>query len=1433
MFPLQSVNKLQRRESGIWCLGDSCAFSYSEGEEAENYLRDCFLEARDLGCNSISLQGKIKDWSSEYHLSPTRANLLRALELESMDQVLELGCGCGSMTRYLGEQTMSVDAVEGSPVRAELAGLRCRDLENVQIVCANFNELQLPDKQYDAVFLIGVLEYGSKFFLKQKTDQESVVAILEKARASLRPGGVVVVAIENRLGLKYWLGAGEDHYCRPGIGLFGYPMDEGIRTYDKREWETLLARVDLGHHRFLYPFPDYKLPRVILADSFIENDPHSHSLLYRVSARDYCSDWQPEDDEFLYYKGLRQSGYLGEFANSFLLLISESSSRLNALAPFDFIHFSSERRKLGFRTVTRKSIGLDKVEKRKITSERDDNESGEISQHITSRSRYIQGPLLSTLWIESLYKNDEGCSFYKQLADYYQILSEQFALQKDHGDLLDLLPSNIVVDEDNNYRIIDAEWRYKGSLTAEFVFFRALLWFVHHNKKSCAESRFLGNLQTVGEVVTAGFESLSIPLQEHLLTFFKREEKIHAAVVFSEKQIDIQVLWEMSLQVSIQEAVPVAVGEDFAPDLEPQSFVPKNIPGKFYSFLKRYGKSIKKYLTSKDYRCIHRSGLFDARHYLSIVPGLNPFYTDPLIHYLEVGRQAGLSPCLLFDPDYYQEEYQDSIPGFEKQNGFLHYIEEGWKKGFNPSLLFSTSSYLEAYPDVVEKGQNPLSHYLNRGCWEGKNPNLLFDSAYYLRENRDVALEKINPLAHYFFYGNIENRSPYPLFDMEYYLEDNPVVEKEWAVPVMHYVQYGAYADRSPNRFFDPKFYRQTYPEADQPGIKLFLHYVNEGSNKGYRPNRLFDPEYYAQTYPDFREAFSLPLEHYQKIGVRMGNYPCREVAELERKPVISIITPVYNTDELLLRKCIHSVLFQAYPHWELCFADDGSTEPHVRKILEEYGEKDQRIKIQFLEQNQGISGASNAAAALATGEYIGFLDHDDELTLDALYEVARTINRHDPDTIYSDEDLVNRESRYLHTFYKPDYNRELLFSHNYITHFFVTKKAVFKQTSGFFSQYNGAQDFDLALKLTEKSKKIVHIPKVLYHWRAFEGSTSLDHSGKEYADEAGRLALSAMIARRTLAAEAEKTEQKYYYRIKRTLIGQPLVTIVVYSLDNEREVAVYIRQLFEKCTYPQVEIVTLISDQETAGTNSDLVEMADGEFRSRLRVRTYSGKISEAAWKNRAAALARGEHIVFLDGDVDIQSPQWIESLLEYSQQDDIGVTGGAVDMPRIEELSSGVLPDLTNQNCSYYASFLQTASVHLNGRHCPQNVFAVMDSLFMVQRKLFGETGGFDEKETPHCFHGLDLCLRLRQKGLENVFTPYCRAKSSGKIIRLRSSHLEQEQAELEKKKFQEKWRDILIPGDPYYNRGVLLENEIPIPQFQAWYSGIEPTRSETNVE
>ena len=534
---------------------------------------------------------------------------------------------------------------------------------------------------------------------------------------------------------------------------------------------------------------------------------------------------------------------------------------------------------------------------------------------------------------------------------------------------------------------------------------------------------------------------------------------------------------------------------------------------------------------------------------------------------------------------------------------------------------------VEVFSRMSRLGRFFLSHQ-NFQNYQDVSQTDLFDSSFYLKEYKDLNyFFKKFPLIHYMVFGWREGRRPNAFFDLSFYLEDNPGVARPPVNQLLHYINHGAGEGRSPNRFFDPVYYSSRHGLNDQPNWKSFEQFITRGAVEDYRPDPLFDPHFYREQYPDYGATESYPLLHYQKKGVFEGRYPCKEVAELGIKPLISIITPVYNTDELLLRKCIHSVLYQAYPHWQLCLVDDGSGEDHVRRVLEEYAALDSRIKVSFLENNRGISTASNEAVALATGDYVSFLDHDDELTRDALYEVVRVINAENPDIIYSDEDLVNLESRYLESFHKPDYNAELLLCHNYITHFLVTKRSLFVETGGFSDQFSGAQDYDLFLKLTEKSRKTVHIPKILYHWRAHETSTSVNHQQKLYADEAGRKALAEALVRRKIDGTAERTELKFFYRVQRKSAGRPKISLISGTPGDDEFFPSRVKKIVEFTDYADIEFI-LPGQSEEGSSLVWTLSKVDAE----IHLVNFPADMTEVQWKNRAAEAAGGEVLLFFD---------------------------------------------------------------------------------------------------------------------------------------------------------------------------------------------------------
>jgi glycosyltransferase involved in cell wall biosynthesis len=790
------------------------------------------------------------------------------------------------------------------------------------------------------------------------------------------------------------------------------------------------------------------------------------------------------------------------------------------------------------------------------------------------------------------------------------------------------------------------------------------------------------------------------------------------------------------------------------------------------AFIKLRLKSILYFLFNKDYRTIKKSGLFDPCFYRQNDSQMNPQLVDPLIHY----------------------------------------VEKGWREGRNPNPLFEANWYTGQYPESTSGGRPPLAHYIREGWRSGCQPNPFLDLSGYQERHPDIETLRLNPLAHFVTFALQRKDALLLFFDEAYYLESNPSVALKGIAPFSHYIRHGGAEGCSPNRFFDPEYYQSRYcPELSNP-VHVFLHYGQEGSVNFFRPSALFDPEFYRTLYPESLAEYSHPLLHYQEQGVFAGHYPCPEVAVLQRKPTISIMTPVYNTDEQLLRRCIHSVLYQAYPHWELCLVDDGSSAPHIQPLLAEYAARDQRIKVKFLDRNVGIAGATHQAAALATGEYLGFLDHDDELTRDALYEMVLAINEQDPDILYCDEDLINNESRYLDSFFKPDFNSELLLCHNYITHFLVTRRSLYDEVGGLSSDYDGAQDFDLLLKLTEKSSRVHHIAKVLYHWRATETSTSINHSQKDYANEAGLQALQAAVDRRGLQAEVRQGVMNYYYELHRHPVAHPRVDIFV-LLENE-EVETWLTDLFPATRYENFRVYLVPCAPVSPHTEKQLKNV---DSRVTVMPKASAGNLALAL--NSAVPATAGEFVCFLGQGVLPENPDWLELFLGYAQEKNTGVVGGLVTDGDGEQ-AEDFLPDITDNSSLAYHRFLTRASVHANGLFCPQEVIAVSSTFCIVRRELLAWAGGLDDAKFMNLLYDVDLCFQLHERGVHHIFTPYCRASRGCESIRIKSPTA----ASGEKELFQKKWQEKLLHGNPFVNPQLILQQaSIAERDWWLWLAGL----------
>jgi GT2 family glycosyltransferase len=522
-------------------------------------------------------------------------------------------------------------------------------------------------------------------------------------------------------------------------------------------------------------------------------------------------------------------------------------------------------------------------------------------------------------------------------------------------------------------------------------------------------------------------------------------------------------------------------------------------------------------------------------------------------------------------------------------------------------------------------------------------------------------------------------------------------------------------------------------------------------------------------------EKHSLRAEELREISQRIRSF--------SYVPTISLITPVYNTDPRWLRKCIESVRNQLYPHWELCLADDASTKGHVGSILREYALLDRRIKAVFSETNHGISHASNRALAVATGDFAGLLDHDDELAPDALYEVVKLLQGHrEADIIYSDEDKLEPEGLRSEPFFKPDWSPEYLLSCMYTCHFSVYRKQLIDDVGGFRSAYDGSQDYDLMLRVTDGTGNVFHIPKILYHWRKTAGSAAGSTSAKPYAYTAAKKALAEHLKRRDMKGELLDGQGSGHYRVRHDVDSTNRVSVIVSVGTSSGDARKCVESIRRRTRHPSYEILISVHEGGTTEYSSERTPRSPwGTASSRLR--------------NLAVRETDSPYLLFVEGNTEVITDTWLEALLEFSQQAEIGVVGAKLLSKDGRIRHAGTILGLGADGIAGdpLAGFPADTSYHFGLATDVRNCSAVTGSCMMVRRDVFDRVGGFDEK-VPSGFDDLDFCLRVRRQGFRIVWTPYAQLYQHGAAFR--------DLADAEAAAFMKsRWGTTLLE-DPYYN-------------------------------
>jgi len=480
-------------------------------------------------------------------------------------------------------------------------------------------------------------------------------------------------------------------------------------------------------------------------------------------------------------------------------------------------------------------------------------------------------------------------------------------------------------------------------------------------------------------------------------------------------------------------------------------------------------------------------------------------------------------------------------------------------------------------------------------------------------------------------------------------------------------------------------------------------------------------------------------------------------VARAAHQPLISVIMPVYNTPITLLRAAIESVLAQAYRNWELCVADDCSTEADVGLVLREYAGRDQRIKLAFRQRNGHISEASNTALELANGEWAAMLDHDDLLAPHALAEVVLEINRNpDSQIIYSDEDKISVDGLRHDPYFKPDYSRELFRSYNYFNHLTVHRTANLRAVGGWRRGFEGSQDYDLNLRISEQvaASAIRHIPKVLYHWRAVPGSTALAGSEKNYAYEAGLRALQEHISRQGLAASIEAGEGVYYRFRHAAPEPAPLVSLIIPTRDRVDLLRACINSIEELTTYPNYEILVVDNGSVEAKTRAYFAELGQ---RANIRILPYNAPFNFSKINNFAVGHCRGALIGLVNNDIVVISPAWLSEMVSWAVQPDIGCVGAKLYYPDDTIQHAGVIIGLGGVAGHSHKHCPRDQPGYFYRLRLVQNISAVTAACLLVRREIYEAVGGLDGENLAIAFNDVDFCLKVGQAGYVNVWTPH----------------------------------------------------------------------------
>lgn len=581
-------------------------------------------------------------------------------------------------------------------------------------------------------------------------------------------------------------------------------------------------------------------------------------------------------------------------------------------------------------------------------------------------------------------------------------------------------------------------------------------------------------------------------------------------------------------------------------------------------------------------------------------------------------------------------------------------------------------------------------------------------------------------------------------------------------------------------------------PYTIQKGFRYLKHY---GLKEFWvRLNERFEPE--EVPYGPWYEAYVPGEAELEKQRRRKWQY----------EPKISVVVPAYRTPEKFLRQMIDSLRNQTYGNWELCIANGSPEDSSMESVLQEYSSQDDRIRYKNLDENLGIAENTNEAFAMATGEFVGLLDHDDLLSPNALYEIVRVLESdRETDVVYTDEDKVTTDlSEHFQPHLKPDFNLDLLRSNNYICHFFTVRREIVEKTGGFRREFDGAQDYDFIFRCTEAARRIRHVPEILYHWRTHKASTADNPASKMYAFDAGKRAIEAHLERCGEQGTVSHTKDLGFYKVAYPVLKESLVSIIIPNKDEKESLQKCLESIWEKSTYKNYEILIV----ENNSTSQEIFAYYEElEKRENVRILKWEHEFNYAAINNFGSAHASGEYFLFLNNDVEIITTDWIEKMLGNCQRDQVGAVGVKLYYPDNTIQHAGCIIGIGGIAGHMFVGMPGSHTGYLHKASIQQNLSAVTAACMMMKRTAFEKAGGFTE-ELSVAFNDVDLCLKVRREKYLIVYNPFV------ELYHYESKSRGAEDSEEKVRRFQREieymrshWIQILKEGDPYYNKNLSL--------------------------